>query len=490
MKLILHYALKELIHNRKFSIFFIANLSVGLFAFVTLFGFQSSLTRTLSEKSKKLLGADLGVSARRPLQVDEVKVVENELGLNFKKTHLLETYSMVRSVRGQSRLFQIKAIEDNYPFYGQLTVSNQSDQAISRLFDNGVDNVVWVYPEVLLQLEIKVGDVLLIGEQTFTIEGVINNDETRGMTSDFAPRIYMSITKLLDTGLVRPGSLVWYSTLYQINSAQRVDALQKRIFAAMDQPDIRVFTHQDSSQQMARLMNLLSDFLGLAAMVALFLAAVGLYFLFQTFLHQRHKQYSILMTLGVSYAQTVGLVVFQVFVLGLIGSLLSLLMAWSILPMSIGLIAGMLPFDLAFGFDWKMIAYGLALGIVGSIAICLPVLSQLKDVQLNTLLQEQPIRHQNTTLLYKGLMVGNMLLFWMCSMVVANSVKVGSLFFMLFVSSMALLAILAKVFFQSMESIVLLPNIVPLRWAWKDITRNQFVTMISFLSIGLGVVYY
>lgn len=488
MKLIVHYALKELVHNRKFSAFFIVNLSIGLFAFVTLFGFQAALTQTLNKKSKSVLGADLVVSARRPIQDAEIQVVENELDAGFEKTNMLETFSMVRSGSGQSRLFQIKAIENNYPFYGLLTVDDPNAHSTDRLFEDTQKNRVWVYPEVLLQLEIEVGDELLIGDRTFVIDRVITSDQTSGMTTDFAPRIYMTTDQLIDTGLVRPGSLIWYSTLYKVDPSMPVDVLQKQIFEALDEPDIRVYSHKDASQQMARMMELLSDFLGLAAIVALFLAAVGLYFLFRTYLHQRYKQYAILMTLGLSYAQTMWMVVFQVFVLGLMGSLVSLLMAVIFLPLSMRLVEGVLPFTLSFQFDWTMVVYGLALGIVGSIAICLPVLSQLKSIELRTLLQEQPTQRQKTSLLFNVLMASNALLFWVCSMVVANSIQVGSLFFVLFVFSMTLLALVARMFFRQLERLVMLPNSVALRWALKDITRNQFVTMISFVSIGLGVV--
>ena len=56
-------AFKELLNHRRFSIFFILNLSLGLAGFIALDSFQVSLDRHLTRNSKSILGADISISS-------------------------------------------------------------------------------------------------------------------------------------------------------------------------------------------------------------------------------------------------------------------------------------------------------------------------------------------------------------------------------------------------------------------------------------------
>ena len=58
-------AIRELINDRRFSILFMLNLAIGLFGFISLDGFKRSFQTLLTERSKLMLSADLGLSVRR-----------------------------------------------------------------------------------------------------------------------------------------------------------------------------------------------------------------------------------------------------------------------------------------------------------------------------------------------------------------------------------------------------------------------------------------
>src|SRR4051794_37908694 len=97
-------ALREIVHNKRFSLFFIFNLWLGLFGFISLDAFKTSFEESLHAQSKSMLTADLAVSAKRTLTVREHELIRNELGKEAVETQVLQLYSMVRSGTSQSRL--------------------------------------------------------------------------------------------------------------------------------------------------------------------------------------------------------------------------------------------------------------------------------------------------------------------------------------------------------------------------------------------------
>ena len=61
-------ALRELKNNRRFSLFFIFNLAMGLSGFIALDSFKESLDEHLGKNSQSILGADIALISYVPFQ--------------------------------------------------------------------------------------------------------------------------------------------------------------------------------------------------------------------------------------------------------------------------------------------------------------------------------------------------------------------------------------------------------------------------------------
>ena len=61
-------ALRELLNNRKFSLFFVFNLALGLVGFIALDSFKESLDDHLEQNSRAILGADIALSSYVPFE--------------------------------------------------------------------------------------------------------------------------------------------------------------------------------------------------------------------------------------------------------------------------------------------------------------------------------------------------------------------------------------------------------------------------------------
>ena len=61
-------ALRELLNNRRFSLFFLFNLALGLAGFIALDSFKESLDNHLGQNSQAILGADVALTSYLPFE--------------------------------------------------------------------------------------------------------------------------------------------------------------------------------------------------------------------------------------------------------------------------------------------------------------------------------------------------------------------------------------------------------------------------------------
>lgn len=120
MKTAIRWVIRELRLHKRLSLLFIINVSLGLSGFIALDSFRHSIDRSLSDRSRAVLGADFGISSRKPIPEKTMKALEELAGQDKPPSQMTELYSMVATTKGDSRLAQIRAIDPYYPFYGHL----------------------------------------------------------------------------------------------------------------------------------------------------------------------------------------------------------------------------------------------------------------------------------------------------------------------------------------------------------------------------------
>ena len=123
---------------------------------------------------------------------------------------------MVASNDG-SRLVQIKAIDENYPFYGAVKL--KSGGTISSV---GQEPLMWVYPELLPELHLTVGDQVNLGDQKFRIQDVIIDDSSQSFGfASIAPKVYVGLPWMLKSSLISRGATVRDTRRYYFLSQEK-----------------------------------------------------------------------------------------------------------------------------------------------------------------------------------------------------------------------------------------------------------------------------
>lgn len=477
------FVFKELKNHHRFVLFFVLNLSLGLSGFVALDFFKHSLDNVLKENSKAILGGDLAVSARRPLTKKEMQIVKQSAGGEIEKAKIVQMYSMLAGPNGNSRLVHVQAITNNYPFYGSFhfqSVSPGSETSIHK------KPVVWVYPELLGQLNLKIGDEVSIGKLSFRIAHVVEDDPAGNLTNSVAPRVYISQKYLPQTQLLGPHSFAWHSYIYKIPNKNifQLKKISKNIFLQLKDPGLRVYTHQSAGENVARLTDYLNDFLSLVALCALVLAFVGMGFLLYSYLKIKVKEMAILMTLGLSRLKTFSLYFLQVIILGVISFFIALLLGVVLFISLKPVFAGMIPLEIHFRMGTLGISVLLAVFI--PVLVSLPLFLHIRNIKTSVLLREDTSKKNKFSFIMCLSFLFSLFGFWILAVGQSHSFYMGSIFTILFLFAGLLLfgggwliLFILNRYNRSSSPILF--------WSIRDLCRYRTSSLVCFLCLSLGI---
>lgn len=482
----LRFAIREILGSRAFALTFVLNLSLGLLGFLVLDAFKESIANHLDIQSKSVLAADLRVSARRPLTDAELKDVQASLPPGSQTRFEVGMVSMGRTAK-TARLIEIRAIDDQFPFYGSLSLAKAGDVLPDSSLSLTDQPKAWIYPELKAQLGVDIGDEISIGNQTFQIVDVITKDPSLSSVAfAVAPKVFIGLPYMEQTGLMQKGSRVTHAALYKLPAGTDVEEAAKQLKETFQNTsDLRIGTHQSASEQMARVLLYLNDYLGLVALVALFLAAVGAAYLFRSFLASRVKDIAILLSVGMK-RRDVRLIYFtQLAILGLLATVLTLGLTGGLLPLLPHIFGDIWLDGLDVGLRPISMLMTAAVGIVSSILYCLPILSRLDSLNPSALFREDA---QPTLALTRRATLGwipAILFFWGLAVWQAQSVVTGSLFIALFLGAGVFLGLCG---FGLLRFAKRLPRGrgLALRLSLLQLTRRELPTLACFMAVALG----
>jgi putative ABC transport system permease protein len=306
--------------------FFILCLAIGVAAVVAVAGISGSLDDGIRLEARQLLAADLAIRGSRPLPAGYDLGVSGLRGL--AATTVKETVTVVAAPPdaqgrpGRSQLVELKAVAGEYPFYGRLVL--RPDRPLAALLD---DHSAVVAEELLARLHLRPGATLRLGGQDFRIAGVVVSEPDRVTLSvALGPRIFLSQAGLARTSLEGLGSRFTYRTLLEVpagtSAAELADAAE-RLKQHLPAPAsfYRVETWRDAQPALRENLSRIERFLGLVALLSLFIGGIGVTQSVRAWLAGRLDPIAVLKCLGVRPREVFLLYLGQAALLGLAGSL-------------------------------------------------------------------------------------------------------------------------------------------------------------------------
>lgn len=492
----LQLALKEISNNFKFSLFFVLNLGIGLIGFIALDSFKSSIDEHLENNSKSILTADIQISSRFPLTEQEHLLTESLLDTDILSTSDQVSFLSMIAGKENSRMSTLIGIDENYPQYGEIILQEAGPVSLSDARQALVNSeTIWVARDLMVILDLEIGQLLRIGNGEFTIADVILEDpsNTISVMSNF-PAIYLGLEQIESTGLIQLGSRITYSRFYKLPSNYEYDYMaledefrdiEQKVYR--DTRRLSLTTHQEESEDLGEVLGYMNDYLGLIALIALFLAGVGAAYLFRAFFTSRFKDMAILMCLGGTPKQAYQMTLLQIVILGTFSAVLASAIAFLGLPLLPLLLDGFLPRGFTNGMEINSLVLAFFMGTFGSIICCLPILSKIYDLNPIGLFHEnvQPASSASHWQRHAASYAPILLTFWCLAMWQASSIFIGTLFVAGFLAAIFILGAVAWLILYGC-SVLSLDNQVTRKIALRNLSRNRLGAVSCFLAIGLG----
>lgn len=380
MLFVLTMAWRELRASWVRLLFFFVCVAIGVGAIITLRSIIQSVGAGLQGEARGMIASDVLVSTNRPWTPELREALSRTLAAHdvSDRSESVETATMVRAETGAAvaRMVELRGVEPAFPYYGTLSIQGGQPYSHAMLAGRGA----LVGPELTTQLQVAVGDRILVGGEPFTIRGIIAQEPGRRVGGfSFGARVLVDLADLRQTGLLAFGSRASYQMLLKVPEG-RVDALTSAV--RRDYADRFVFarSYRSTEERIGEDLQRAEDFLSLVGFVIVVLGGIGVWSVTRVFVRQKIRSVAILKCLGASARQVLGTYVLQVAVLALAGSLLGVALAAAAmraLPESLTATLG----AVEYGLTASAVGQGLLVGLLVSLLFALVPLLDVRSVK-------------------------------------------------------------------------------------------------------------
>lgn len=455
----------------------LAVASVGTVGF-----FADRVKAGLADQANLLLGADLMISGDRPLP-DTFVTEAQRAGL--ATTRVIRFNSMVQSAGAAASsgavLTDVKAVAAGYPLRGAIMLPDAADpegRATTGIPSRGE---VWIDTRLAQRLGATTGSKLAVGEATLVVGNVFAQEpELAGIAFALGPKLLLNLDDVPATNLLQPGNRATWRVLVAEQSGRGLERYRQWLDAAL-KPGQRVETVRDLRPEIRQSLDRAEKFLGLAALVAVLLAAVAVALAASRYLRRHLDAAAMLRCLGAPVSRTLVLFVAQFVVLGAAACLAGLVVAFAgqlVLVMLLGnVFGGTLPPP-----TWGPAAAAFATGMLLLMGFALPPLVALASVPpLRVLRRDLPRPRVGGVLAYAGgIATIAALIAWQAREAQAGAIMVGGVAGLVLAS-----ALLAWLLLTALKR---LPQRgVSWRFGLANLRRRAFASSLQIGALALGL---
>ena len=378
-------AAREMHSSRGKFFFVILSVAIGVAALTGVRGFSSSFRTTLLDKARSIMAADLSARMFQQPTPEEQKGLDEIAASGVEITPVTELLSMASSAKTLDPLLvSMKAVDPaKYPFYGSVELA-----PAGRLQDALEPDSVAVADDLLVRLNLKVGDQLKIGTKLFRIASVVVNEPDR-LSGSFAagPRVLISREGLEASGLLAPGSHAGQRYLFKVPrpssgapiSDKAVADLKARLEKLL--PESQIIDYRETNPALTQGLDRATSLLSLMSLVALVLGAIGVAMAMRAHLQQRLDTIAIMKSLGARSGQVIKIYLLQTLLLGVAGGVLGVALGVGVQLSFPYFLAKLIHVDTEFHLYPATVATGLAVGILTTLLFTLPPLLDIRGVR-------------------------------------------------------------------------------------------------------------
>jgi putative ABC transport system permease protein len=367
--------------RQRLAIFSLAIVS-GVAALVAIHSLKASVQSGIDAQAKSLLGSDVQVSSRQPFTADEeAKLVARARRVSHETGFSSMLYFPTADA---ARLAQVRGLEGEYPYYG--TVQTTPVEAWQRLRS---EPGILLEPALLEQFGAKVGDRVKLGTIELPILGVVNKAAPRSSRfSGFAPEAYVRLADLAGTGLLGTTSLAFHHLHLELPAGVDSRVAKKTLREEFPEATWRIETPDDRRETLGNALDNFQQFLGIIALVALVLGAIGVAGAVHAHVSRRVPTVAILRCLGCPGDLAFGIYFAQAIALGVVGAVLGAAIGIALHTGVLTFFRESLPIAVDPAPEWLVVAQTTAAGFAVCCGFALLPLLRIRRISPSATLRE------------------------------------------------------------------------------------------------------
>lgn len=467
--------------------FFFLCIAVGVGSVVALRSMIQNLNKVVGDDARTLMTADVEITSTNdfsPIEIANIEAVISRFPTIEARTEVMTTAVMARPTDSSNLALEfvdLKGVASGFPLVGDFRLSDGSPFGLDLVESDGA-----VISRILLdELKIAVGEKLKIGDRQFTVRATF--DEEPGGTSGFrlGPRVFVDIKAFETAGISRTTSRIRRRILYR--TLDDPTELVRELRQALHGTTVQANSYREQQENMNEQFDRAENYLSLTGLLILVLGGVGVWNVSRAFVEQKRKTIAVLKCLGASGNRVITIYLLQIWLLGLIGSLLGVGLAQCGLLLAQWKFSDALPAKMSYAVTFSTAWHGVVLGLTISILFAALPLLQIRNIKPRMLLRDDNNLSLTQLNLSKWLLAVSFLTGLLALAIwQAGSIRVGLLF-------LAGLAITGGALYSSatiLTATLKRARVVgsfPLRQAINSLHRPGNQTRVVLIAVGLGV---
>lgn len=345
--------------------------------------FADRIRNSIQDQASQLLAGDIQIRGSSQIP-DEWRLEATAQGL---QTSDILTFQAMTFSDDQMILASLKAVSNSYPLKGELKIGSEPFVA-DQVVDHGpASGEAWLASRLFGALGVDIGDTISIGNADFKVAAAIINEPDSGQSFfGVGPRVIINWQDIAETETVQTGSRLRY-----------------RLVIAGEQSDIQNYSEwikpqlgnhhrlvgvENNERSVGSTLDRAESFLLLAGSLGVILAGVSLALAARRYSRRQEIYVALLKTIGMTPQKVQQLYLINLTLIAVSGTLLGLLLGWSIHEAILWIFSGLLPENLM-PFGVRPLLTGVVTGLVCLFAFAAPPILALKQTPPARVLRSQ-----------------------------------------------------------------------------------------------------
>ena len=341
-------------------LWFVISLAVCVSSVFSVQLVAERLGQSLKVSGRNFLAADVVLQSGQSIPAS-FRAKATELGISDALT---VEFSSMLITGDQMQLASIKAVENNYPFYGSLQLYPSE-----KVIPHGI----WLSDTLMKLLQMKSGQTLTLGNTHLVVKGLLIDEPDQSFNPfSLAPRAVMHVDDLAAAEVLMPGSRATYRLLLHGN-AQSIEHFITWVQPKLQTGD-QVIRPEQANKNLSQQLVSAERFFRLASLIAVLLGGMAMYIATDYFSRKTRMMTALLKSLGASRNQIIKLIGGMLMLLSMIGVIAGLAGGWALHHLMISLLGTAIPADLAPISNFVFIKAFLSAMVLALLLICMPVI--------------------------------------------------------------------------------------------------------------------